>query len=182
MKKNNTNIISSKLILCHQESLTKLSLVLNDSDQIKNLLSEMLEINLIKEKKDFELLFYCNNIKKIESILYEENEIIFLNNKLIKNELTDYFHICLLIGNNITFINYTFNIDLIRDIEKLLKEINNKIYKKVIMSKIVIEFIENYKETDYYKKNDDKELKQIESENNKIIEDNISIFKELGLY
>ena len=181
MKINNIKNFSPKLKLYYQESIRPPYLIFNDSDPIKKLISKMSEINLISKNTDFQFhLYYCNR-NQIEIILYKEDEVIHLNNELIKNELTDYFIISLLIGNNPDIINYTFNIDLIKGIENQKKKENNKIYKKIIISKIVKELIKIYKVTDIYDEKDENELEQRELENNKIIEDNISIFKEIGL-
>ena len=169
--------ISPKLKLCYQETVKTLPHFINDSDPIKKLLFKMSEINLFIKNKTFQSSFFYHNRNTIELILYEEDEVIFLDNKLIKNELIDYFNISLLIRNNPDMINYTFNIELIRDIKNHFEKDNKKIYKRVITSKIVIELINIYKVTDYYDEKDKNELEQIELENNKIIEDNISIFK-----
>jgi hypothetical protein len=54
-------------------------------------------------------------------------------------------------------------------------------FKRIIISKIVIELINSYKRTDNYNEIDDKELEQNELDNNNIIKNNISIFEDLHL-
>ncbi len=51
-----------------------------------------------------------------------------------------------------------------------------------MLSKIILDLIDNYRETDEYNENKDSfELDEIKKENRRIIKDNIEIFKEIGL-
>ena len=59
-------------------------------------------------------------------------------------------------------------------------ELNNK-YKLIMTSKIIIELINNYKETDEYDESQDIELNDIEKKGKEIIKNNINILKDIKL-
>ena len=140
-------------------------------------IEEFLDLN---EQNIFKFFYFNrNNIKKI---LYKDDKIVNINfNGIIKN-ISYYFYLNLLISENPEQVDYSYSIDFIKEINNLQRNINYKIYQKIILSKIIIELIKNYKETDNY--NDKKEksiLKQIKKENKDIIEKNINSFNEIGL-
>ena len=85
----------------------------------------------------------------------------------------------LLIRENENVINYSYSIDFIKKINNKSK-INEDKYYKIIISKIIIELIKNYKGLYEYEYNKE-EIERIENENKKIINDNIHIFNELGI-
>jgi hypothetical protein len=74
----------------------------------------------------------------------------------------------MIINYNKNVINYSFSINYIRQIHDLKENCNNKVYKKLILSKIILELIDIYKSSYDYYKIDKKELNEIE---------NISCFK-----
>ncbi len=61
------------------------------------------------------------------------------------------FYLNLLINDNKAIVNYSYSIDLINEITNLQKKISDTIYKKIIISKIIIDLIYNYKQSDNYK-------------------------------
>ena len=124
----------------------------------------------------YKLLSNVSDIK----ILYFYEEIIEINNLGEKMKLSDYFYLILLINDNINIINYIYNLNII----KFLNEYNKNSFlllQKTIISKMIINLINYYKETDNYSCDYDKELKLIENENKNIIENNINILNQLGI-
>ena len=81
---------------------------------------------------------------------------------------------------NREFIDYTYSINIIREIANKNKNTKNKI-AKIIMSKICIDLIKNFKATGKYKDEYQEEIKSILEENNKIIIENMNIFETIGL-
>ena len=157
-----------------------------DINQVKNIaiFEDLNDIDtLIKDEKINLIEFLYFNRKKIEDILYEEEEIINVRSESLKEGLSNYFYLDILITDNPDIINYTYSIDLI---EKANQYNNNHIKKnlsQIIISKVINDLIKNYKGTENY--DEYKEfniLKNIEDENMRIIKNNINIFEELDLH
>ena len=140
---------------------------------------EIQEILNLKEKDIFKFIYF--NKTKVHQILYDEDEIINVDFEIEKN-LSFYFYFHFLIREDKWQINYQFSIDFINQLNSLQENNNDKKYQKMIISKIVIELIKNYKETYNYKEEKEVEiLNKIENDNKKIIEENINYFSEIGL-
>ena len=172
-----------KVLLCQYETI-KEPFEISQKDPIFQLLSNFSEIKYIlnQDIKKLNLnlmkIFYFNK-KKINEILYEAQKIINIDN-IIDNKLSDYFYLTLLIEDNIDIVNYEYSLDFINIIFNQLKQDNNNNYKKIILSKIIIELINNYKGTDNY----NKALhygKLNEIENSDYIKKSKESIKELGL-
>ena len=65
---------------------------------------------------------------------------------------------------------------------ELQKNNETEIYKKIIYSKLILDFIKYYKQTYEYDdiKKDEEKLKKIEEENNRIIEENKNFCEKMG--
>ena len=158
---------------------------INNDNEIKEFTSiEKLQINKNYLEKDLNNLrlakLYYFARKNLYQALYDLNKIIRLNYD-DKNEenLPFYFYLSLFIRDNENIINYSYSIDYIKNINNKSKIINDKYYK-IMMSKIVIDLIKNYKGLYEYEYNKE-EIEIIKNENKKIINDNILIFNELGI-
>ena len=175
-----TNIIKKNII--YNNSISS-SLDINHLNPINKLVSNMIDINelLNSKQKNMTQKLY-SNIDIIEDILYYNEEIINLDNILIEDIINNYFYLDLLIRGNDNIINYNFSINLVKNINKLLKKDNNFLIKKVIISKIIIDLINYYKQTDNYDEDEEEEeLKKIEEENEYYIKNNLYIFNDLNL-
>ena len=140
------------------------------------------EINQFCETKKYNpLKLYYFNKSYIHRILYEKEESIILNSNKNGENLSYYFYLSLLIKDNPNIINYSYSFQFIKEINDNIQNNNNR-YKKFIISKIILELIENYKNVDGCSEYQNNKIEKIESENNKIIEDNINNFnKEFNL-
>ena len=108
--------------------------------------------------------FYKENIHQI---LYDMQVNIELNiNNKIKN-ISFYFYLSLLIKENKCIVNYSYSFELINNLYSNIQK-ETEIYIKIIISKIILELIENYKQLDEYDEYEN-EITNIENENNKII-------------
>ena len=172
--------IKSKKILCiiktnnQQYEITK--------DPIFNLLKNMEEINYIRKLNLVNYFFFSRKV--INSILYNNDEIIkFETNEKIIN-LNNSFYLNLLINENTIILNYTYNIDYIKKLNEYKRGINNnEILKKILLSKIILDLIKNYRETDEFdEETDNNMLQEFENENTNIIQNNINIFIEIDLH
>ena len=176
----------------------------NPSEPLLNLLNDIKEVknNLSKNPQDI-LYFLYFNIDNIERILYYIDKIIYfdfedkgnnfffkINHEKIeiekKDEIVFLFYISVLIKYNNNIVNFEYSIDLIRKINSINKNIDkNIIYKKILISKIILELINFYKRHQIYKieinKEEKENLDKIEIENNNIIEKYINSFEKIGL-
>ena len=146
---------------------------------IVNSISDIYQIVKVGTIKIITFLYF--NRKTIEKILYDKEDIFFVQSDSVNDRQSDYFYFSLLIQDNPILINYIYSIDLIEKIDKKNKaEINS--FLKVINSKIIIELIFNYENSDTYDEDEEKELlDKIIKENNYIIEKNKNSFKELKI-
>ena len=122
-----------------------------ENDPIYNLISNYKEIETIKDSiKNKKIFYFCKN--KIHQILYDEEELIVFNekeksdieNNLIKNNISEFFYLSLLVSYNKVQIDYEYDFENIRIMYKYLKEKDAKDLKKLILSKIIYSLIINY--------------------------------------
>ena len=100
----------------------------------------------------------------LNKILYDNDKIINIDDFFGKiTDLSFHFFLCMIINYNKNVINYSFSINYIRQIHDLKENCNNKVYKKLILSKIILELIDIYKSSYDYYKIDKKELNEIEN-------------------
>ena len=118
-----------------------------------NFLSNMNELNDILKDGDSKIISFLYFFRrKISKILYNNEEIININSNIInKRNISDYFYLSLLIKDDPNIINYIYSIDIIKELNDLLKvEKDNNNLKKLIISKIGIDLINNYKNSDNF--------------------------------
>ena len=172
--------LSIKNPLYNNPKFIELSIVKNKTN-INDLLSNFQKLDEYYEYKLdnlnlIKLLYFNRN--SIQKILYDSEKIIKLDSNKGEKNLSYYFYLSLLIKENDNMVNYSYNIDFIKEVNNLHE--NNTFYKNIIISKIILELINNYKQID--EDNDNNlELENLEKDNIKKIEDNIHIFKKLKL-
>ena len=137
------------------------------------------EINNNYEEENKKCFYF--NKDKIHRLLYELEEVIKINkvsNKfLVNNNISELFYLELLILDNQDSINYTYSIEFIKHINNLAKNINFKL-TKIILSKIILTLIFNFKGSEEYDEENSDELNEIEKENIDNIKNNLEILKE----
>ena len=126
------------------------------------------------------ILFYIYKYKNnIEDILYYSEECLEIKNEML-NGINDYFYLDKLISENKEIINYIYEISLIRDKNNDNKKIKDNSFSKLIISKIILDLVDNYEQTTFFHESEINELEEIKRCNIDIIEKNIDIFKELS--
>ena len=147
-----------------------------------SLLFNIIELNDIlanKNNKKIPFLYFYKS--KIEQILYQNDEVIDIGSYIINTDnISDYFYICLLI-QNVSNINYIYKINLIRELENKFQKEKINVMRQIIISKIGIELIKNYKNSDIYDESGSDELNRVEKEFFGIIYNNIIIFNQFNL-
>ena len=138
----------------------------------------------IKKKLESEtdiIKFIYFNRNWFHKVLYDREEVVKIELGEQKQTLYYNFYLNLLIMENLEIVNYEYSLDFIKILNIERKKTPDK-YKLIILSKIIINLIDNYRETDECNENEDIfELEEIEKENRQIIKNNIKIFKEIEL-
>ena len=172
--------LNTKIELCYKYTLETQNAI-NLNDPIFKLMNNYDEIQLISQHKKEKLnqfLFFNNT--KIHSILYESEEVYEVSENINFSEL---FYLSLLIGQNPETIDYVYPLDYIKLIYNVFK--NNeglKPIKKIILSKIILILIYNYKGRDEYNEEEDEGyLEMLENQAKEVINENMGIFKDLKI-
>ena len=117
----------------------------------------------------------------INNILSEKVEIISIKNDNNKKEFASYFYLDLIINEKSKNINYTYSIEFLKEVNDERNIFKDK-YKIIIIAKINIDLINNFKGTQKYNEDKDKViLDQLEQENMQVIQNNIQDFNSIGL-
>ena len=168
----------SKIGLYRETALNKESKVYNDP--IFKILSQFNEIQNVTNLGNFTEYLYFNR-KTINDILYDNEEVIYVDNRLKDKKLSFYFYLISLIEYSPDIINYKYSFEFIKEINKL-KAVENNYFRNIIISKIVCKLIDNFKGFDDYGENaNENEVNEIENENIELIKKNIKLIKEFDL-
>ena len=154
------------------------------TNDIVKMLANYSEVKILLDSKKEDIIYFLYFDRyNIHKILYNEEEIIYININENNRNLTYYFYLSLLIRENRDIINYSYSIEYIYDIiNNYQKQINpNYVLKKIIVSKIIIEIIYNYRGLYNCKEEDESKLNIIEEENKDIINNNIKYLKEFDI-
>ena len=178
-KKKNINI-SYRHYLIYKAPLINI----NEQDPLNKLINSISEIEQIKSDDNIKIIsiLYFNR-KRIEKILYDKYDIFLIQTDSIENRLSDYFYLSLLIRNDQDIVNYNYSIDLIEKINSNInKEDINYFLSKLIISKIIIELIDNYENYENYDEvKEGQILKKIEEDNSYIIKKSLYSLKEIEI-
>ena len=172
VSKNSNLEKKQKIIIYIKENIKYIEFIpielLNNKKEIDDLIGT-LEDGII-----FFIYRYRNNI---ESILYISEENIEIKYSILKG-VKDYFYLSLLIRDNEDIINYVFEIILIRKINQENKKVKLDI-SNILISKIILELIDNYEQTQFFEESEKNELNEMEYFNKEYIKQNLDILKYL---
>ena len=138
---------------------------INFSASEEEALLQKLQINEFKnncQSLNYIIAFFNFNYKIIANILYNNEEIFYIKDSNQTYDLDLYFYLNNIINDNV-LINYTYNIEFIKNINAHNENEKLKL-KQLIFSMIILELINNYKESCL-------EISSLEEANLKIIED-----------
>ena len=138
------------------------------------------ELSLNLDSHNYLKYIYFNKNRIHSKYNYEKiNSII--NNESIK-KLSNLFYLELLKNDLPNIINYENSIDILLNICNDLSNPHNiKSYRDLLISKVFINLIKNNKGSNNYSKEKETEFNTIKNICEKIIENNINIFKELNV-
>ena len=128
-----------------------------------------------KEENIYKQLYL--NVKRLSNILYDTEEILFISHEDFNKSLSEYYYLDLLININKNVINFAYSFDFIKNINNDNKK-NDKPLRKLIISKIILDFIDNYKNLDNDDEYNEKEVEAIENENKSLIIEKFSILAD----
>ena len=155
---------------------------LYENDPMNKLFSNFNEVDNISKLKDPKITkFLYFNKFNIRNILYNEEEIIYVDDKIDfrLNNLNIFFYLLLLILDNTINNDYSFSKKFIRNFNDYIIMIpNSEICKKIILAKIIIELIIYYEKELKENEEENEELNKIKKYNMDIITNNISVFKD----
>ena len=149
--------------------------------QINNPLS----YNDIKDIIDLnDIKFVYLNKNYVHNILYNEEKNIEIKYNENNINLCFIFYLYLLIVDDNTITYYNYSIDYIRKIyNNNMNNMNqNNNYKLIMISKIIIELINNYKGSNDEIQKEEKELKEIEENSKEKIQNNLKDIIKLEMY
>ena len=125
--------------------------------------------------------FIYNNRDRIHQILYDEDQTIKLESILAEKGISNLFYLDLLIKDQECIINYIYELSFIEKVNKRRKNMKNSL-ACLILAMIIIDLIHNFKESDLYDEEKDKEIvDKILEENKKIKNDYKDVLKKAKL-
>ena len=112
--------------------------------------------------------------------MFEDEEIININYTKEKKTLSFYFYLDFLIKDN-PLLNYTYSFNIIKQINDLQKNNNSCVFEQIIISKIIIDLINDYRQNnndlDEIESKYKVKINEIEKENKVLINKNINILE-----
>ena len=136
--------------------------------------------SILNKSKGNIMIFIYNNKEKIHELLYILDTLINIEDFYINYKYNYLFFLSLLISENNEIINYSYS-------KKFIIEVNDRLnfqknLEKLLISKIIIEIINNYRGLDEYDKKIDEEiLEELEREKIKNIKDNLIVLEKLNV-
>ena len=139
-----------------------------------SLISEYSELIYIFNQIENKTKFLYLDYEAINRILYNEEEIIQIENK--KYEYSFIYYLNLLINVNKDIVNFNYDFDFIKEIDNENNKKENEL-QKLFISKIILDLICSFEGIEQ-----NEELEQIEKKNKMYIIDNKNVFKNILIY
>ena len=149
------------------------------TNEMENIIEDIKD-KKIRENPYLFIYFLFLNKNHIHKILYEEDIIISLEDENdIFKDLLYTLPLTLLILDNSNITDFKYSFDFINNFNESIKK-EKEIFKKVILSKVLIDLIDNYKGLDEYFNDfeNKKIIEKIKNYNNQIINNNIDSFNK----
>ena len=137
-------------------------------------------VSFIKPKTNF-IIFLYNNKEKVHDILYNADNYIKISDELLDSNLYNSFYLFLLIRDREEMINYILPFSYIKKLYNQMKDEKFK-FKNMIIAKLILEFLNNYKNSDNEDESiDENIISELEEKINVHIKKDINIFNEIEL-
>ena len=134
--------------------------------------------------KESHLKFIYNNKNEIKKLLYDEDIILILDNKVISNNnyMSDYFYLYEIIIDDKEIINYLYDFELIKKLIERMKAENHNL-KKFILYIFAYSILYNYKDSNNDSSSDENKdiYNKIHNEIDEFIKSQQQILKEFDL-
>ena len=163
-----SNELSTKLNLALYAQLSN-SIEIEEESPLKSLISNCSDEELkrlINLKTPENMRFFYINYISIHKYLYDQDKTIEINSNNFRNNFINYFYLVLLIASDKDLVNYVYSIKIIQDLNN--QEIQANL-NEIIIGKIIMELINNYKNSENYKEEQNNELDTIEQYNSERI-------------
>ena len=163
-----SNELSTKLNLALYAQLSN-SIEIEEESPLKSLISNFSDEDkerLINLKTPENMRFFYINYISIHKYLYDQDKTIEINSNNFRNNFINYFYLVLLIASDKDLVNYVYSIKIIQDLNN--REIQANL-NEIIIGKIIMELINNYKNSENYKEEQNNELDTIEQYNSERI-------------
>ena len=135
-------------------------------------------VSFIKPKTNF-IIFLYNNKEKVHDILYNADNYIKISDELLDSNLYNSFYLFLLIRDREEMINYILPFSYIKKLYNQMKDEKFK-FKNMIIAKLILEFLNNYKNSDNEDESIDENLiSELEEKINVHIKKDINIFMDI---
>jgi len=164
-------------------SLNKIESV-DTNNSIKGLPFEYEDIKSIQELNNpYFLIFLYINKDIIHDKLYDKEEMLSIDFEIINEKISQYIYLCFLIEycNGTEMCDYQYSFELINKLNKIQICEKEKIFKKIIMAKMILSLVDNYNQIVDNKDNENNkhgnELKAISEFNSKLFDDKDYITK-----
>ena len=172
--------LTRKLKLLFFISLNKIESI-DKKNSHKGLPFKLEEIKTIQKLNNpYFLIFLYINKDKVHDELYENEELLKIDFKIKDKKISQYIYLCLLIEDG-EMCDYHYSFELINKLNDIQRGEKEKIFKKIIIAKIILSLVDNYNEIEDNEDNEnnkyEEELKTISDFNLKILNDNDNITK-----
>ena len=171
---NNKDLCLKLLIIYYTSLNNKLKV---NNDPIPLLINKFTDVQtFLDEKKLTKILYF--NLDTVHKVLYDYDQIITISDAM-ENDLCFNYYLFLLIKAGEEIINYEFSKKYINLFKLKIKE--NKYYN-IITYKIIIEFINNFRNCNSYDEDNDNDfVSELENESREYINNNLNIFHDIKL-
>ena len=133
------NILLLDIIDKYDNNECEKSHPLNLFEELLNNFEEIEKIEELKDQNIFKFLYFMK--RKVNKILYDSEKIIDFKYDNIQMDMHSCFYLDLMIDGNKDLLNYTFSKGFIKTINDLNNVNSDKVYRKIFLSKIIIELI-----------------------------------------
>ena len=171
---NNKDLCLKLLIIYYTSLNNKLKV---NNDPIPLLINKFADVQSFLEEKNLTKILYFN-LDTVHKVLYDYDQIITISDAM-ENDLCFNYYLFLLIKAGEEIINYEFSKKYINLFKLKIKD--NKYYN-IIAYKIIIEFINNFRNCNLYDEDKDYDfVTKLDNESREYIKNNLNIFHDIKL-